>query len=107
MNKFGSRIRELRKSQGYSLRSLAPLVGVGFTYLSKVESGKLGFSESPSADLIIRLAKTLDADADELMLMAGRVPDSITQRILEQPEVFRRLVQCNDRQLRKFVAQAD
>ncbi len=41
MSTFGQRIRELRKSKDYSLRKLAPLVGVGFTYLSKVERGKL------------------------------------------------------------------
>ncbi|MEL7263599.1 MAG: helix-turn-helix transcriptional regulator [Planctomycetota bacterium] len=43
MNEFGERIRELRKANGYSLRRLAPLVDVGFSYLSKVENGKLDF----------------------------------------------------------------
>lgn len=105
MNEFGQRVRELRKSQGHTLRSLAPLVGVGFTYLSKVESGKLGFSESPSADLIIRIAKTLDADADELMLMAGRIPDSIAERILEQPDAFLALAKCSNRQLLRLVSE--
>ncbi len=37
MNAFGDKIRELRQAKGYSLRQLAPLVGVGFSYLSKVE----------------------------------------------------------------------
>ena len=46
MSKFGDRIRELRKAKGYSLRQLAPLVGVGFSYLSKVERGRLDFDGS-------------------------------------------------------------
>ncbi len=76
MNRFGDRVRELRKTKGYSLRKLGPLVGVGFTYLSKVESGKLDFGDSPSSALIARLATALDADADELLLLAvaSRIP---------------------------------
>jgi transcriptional regulator with XRE-family HTH domain len=99
MNRFGDRVRELRKTKGYSLRKLGPLVGVGFTYLSKVESGKLDFGDSPSSALIARLATALDADADELLLLAGRIPDSIADRIREQPEVFRVLARCDAEKL--------
>lgn len=99
MNTFGERIRELRKSKGYSLRALGPQVGVGFTYLSKVESGKLDFGDYPSSALIQRLAEALDADADELLLLAGRIPDSIADRIREQPEAFRVFAQCDAEKL--------
>ncbi len=88
MNRFGERVRELRKAKGYSLGALGQQVGVGFTYLSKVESGKLDFGDYPSSALIQRLAVVLDADADELLLLAGRIPDSIADRIREKPEVF-------------------
>lgn len=107
MNKFGAEVRRLRNAKGYSLRTLGPLVNVGFTYLSKIESGKLDFGDAPSAELIIRLAETLDADADKLLLLAGRVPDSIANRIAEQPEVFLFLAKCSDRQLRQLVSQAE
>jgi transcriptional regulator with XRE-family HTH domain len=99
MNTFGDRVRELRKAKGFSLRTLGPRVGVGFTYLSKVESGKLDFGDYPSSALIQRLAEALEADADELLLLAGRIPDSIADRIREQPEVFRVFAQCDAQRL--------
>ena len=102
MNAFGEKIRELRRAKGYSLRSLAPIVGVGYSYLSKIENGKLDFGDSPSEALIHRLADTLDGDEDELLLMAGRIPDSISRRILDQPEVFRTLAKCDDEQLERL-----
>lgn len=100
MNVFGEKIRELRKSKGYSLRKLAPMVGVGFSYLSKIENNKLDFADSPSEALIHKLADTLDGDEEELLLMAGRIPESIARRILDQPDVFRALAKCDDTSLR-------
>lgn len=95
MNAFGTRIRELRQAKCYSLRELAPLVGVGYSYLSKVECAKLDFGEYPSASLIHRLADVLEADEDELMLLARRVPSSIATRIFQYPEVFLELARCD------------
>ena len=105
-NAFGDRIRELRKAKGYSLRKLAPLVGVGFSYLSKVENGRLDFGGSPSESLIHRLADVLEADEDELLLLAHHVPASIARQIFDHPELFRALARCNDRQLKNFESQA-
>ena len=62
---FGNRVRQLRKAKGLTLRGLASLVGVGFTYLSRVETGNLTCGEYPSEALIHRLAETLDAGEDE------------------------------------------
>jgi transcriptional regulator with XRE-family HTH domain len=98
-NAFGDRIRELRKSKGYSLRKLAPLVGVGFSYLSKVENGRLDSGGSPSESLIHRLADALDADEEELLLLAHHVPETIAQQIFDHPDLFRALARCNARQL--------
>ncbi|MEL7374120.1 MAG: helix-turn-helix transcriptional regulator, partial [Pseudomonadota bacterium] len=95
MNAFGEKIRELRRAKGYSLRTRAPMVGVGYRYLSKVENGKLDFGESPSEALIHRLAETLDGDENKLLMMAGRIPESISRRILDQPGAFRSLAQCD------------
>ncbi len=99
MDKFGDRIRELRKAKGYSLRQLAPLVGVGFSYLSKVERGRLDFDGSASESLIHRLSEVLNGDEEELLLLAGRIPHSIVDRIREQPELFRVLASCNEEKL--------
>lgn len=91
MTTFGQRIRELRQAKQWSLRELAPKVGVGFTYLSKVENGKLDFGDYPSEALIHRLADALDVDEDELLILAGRVPSAIRKRIQERPDAFRML----------------
>jgi transcriptional regulator with XRE-family HTH domain len=105
MNKFGDRIRELRKAKGYSLRRLAPLVGVGFSYLSKVENDKLDFEGTASESLIHRLADVLEADEEELLLLAHHVPKRIADRIIEQPEVFRALATLNSDELQRVAEQ--
>jgi len=104
MNTFGQRIRNLRVSKNYSLRSLAPLVGVGYTYLSKVERGKLDFGEFPSASLIHRLAVALNADEDELLLLSHKIPETISKRIFEQPQAFLELAQCDSSTIDRIVA---
>jgi len=97
--KFGERIRELRKQKKMTLRELAPLVGVGFHYLSKVENEKLDFGQFPGEALIKKLAEVLDGDESELLLLAQKVPDPIRQRVLERPEVFSALACCDDKTL--------
>jgi transcriptional regulator with XRE-family HTH domain len=70
--KFGERLRELRKERGLTLRALAELVGVDFTYLSKIENDKAGYL--PGADTIRALAEALKADPLELLELVGKVP---------------------------------
>lgn len=102
--KFGERIRQLRKAKGLTLQEMAPRVGVGLHYLSKVENGKLDFGEYPSEDLIRKLAKVLEADVDQLLLMADKIPDQIRRRVLARPEAFRLIAELDDNALDKLVA---
>lgn len=102
MNKFGQRVRELRQQKGLTLRELAPQVGVGYSYLSKVERGRLDFGDSPSESLIHRLADVLDGDEDELLLLAHRIPAAIAETIFGHPEIFRDLARCNEDQLQQI-----
>lgn len=46
MQSFGDRLRELGKAKEFSLRDLAALVDVDFTYLSKIEKNVPGFLPS-------------------------------------------------------------
>ena len=103
MTTFGQRIRELRQAKKWTLRELAPKVGVGFTYLSKVENEKLDFGDYPSEALVHRLAEALDADEDELVILANRVPVSIKRRIQQRPEAFRVLASVDDNVLDKLL----
>lgn len=99
MNAIGDRIKGLRKAKGYTLRQLAPMVGVGFAYLSKVENGRLDSGGGPSESLIYRLADVLEADEEELLLLARHVPKRMADKIFEQPEAFRVLAGCPANQL--------
>lgn len=73
---FGATLRELRKQAGLSQRELADKVRVNHTYLSKIESRAM---PPPSKKLILRLAEVLNADKDELMILAGKIPSDIAQ----------------------------
>jgi transcriptional regulator with XRE-family HTH domain len=72
---FGRRLRQLRQERGLTLRTLADAVGVDFTYLSKIENGKVGYA--PGADTIRALASALSVDALELLQLAQKVPPEI------------------------------
>jgi transcriptional regulator with XRE-family HTH domain len=101
--KFGDKVRALRKAKGWSLRVLAEKVGVGFTYLSRVENERLNFGDYPSDALIHRLADALEADEEELLMLAERVPDRIRKRVLQRPDVFGALANCDDKTLDKVM----
>lgn len=100
---FGSRLRELRQAKNLTLRALAAKLNVTFTYLSKIENQKLSFGEFPGDELIVKLAKALDADPDELLLQAEKIPEAIRKRVLERPDVFRMMAKLNDKQLDEVV----
>jgi transcriptional regulator with XRE-family HTH domain len=87
---FGQRLRELRKARNLTQRELAERVatrlkeedrrGFDFTYLSKIENDRM---PPPSKAAILQLAIELEADSDELLYLAGRVPSDIEQTLTE------------------------
>ena len=93
---LGKKIRELRQAKRLTLRQLAAKVGVGFTYISKIENHKLEQGHSPSEKLIHKLAAELDGNEEELLLLAEKVPEPIRKRVCERPEVFRVLAELED-----------
>ena len=105
--RFGNRLRQLRKAKGLTLRELAKKVGVGFTYLSRAENERFQYGDYPSNALIEKLAKALDADADELLFLAQRIPDRMKRRILERPDDFRKLTELDDKALDRLLALAE
>lgn len=82
----GETIRDLRMKKGLSVRALAELANVNYVFLSKLERGL----ETPSEDLIRRLAASLDynGDLNELVAMFGKVPQVIEKLILENPDAM-------------------
>ena len=104
---LGQRLRELRRAKKLSLRELASRVDVGFTYLSKIENHRLEDGHSPSEKFLQALAVELGGDEDELLLLAGKVPEPIRLRVIARPEVFRRLAELSDRKLDRILAGLD
>jgi HTH-type transcriptional regulator, competence development regulator len=72
---FGERLRELRQKRGMTLRGLADATGLNFTYLSKIETGKVPYT--PSVEKIRDLAEALGVDSLELLQVAEKVPPEI------------------------------
>lgn len=103
----GQRIREIRKSRNLTQRELADRVGINFTYLSRVENDRLDDEQTPREETLQRIAKALDADPDELLLLARRIPDAYRDRILSRPGVFRKLLNLSDSDLESLVGQLE
>lgn len=103
--RFGESIRVLRRERQLSQRALAAKVGVTFTYISKIENHKLDFGEYPSEAMIHKLAEALDADENELLLLAEKVPPRIRQRVFERPEAFSQIAELDDKALDRLVGQ--
>lgn len=87
---FGRRIRELRTQKTLTQRELAARVKIDVGYISKIESEKV---PPPSEKVIERLALVLEADKDELMVLAGRAPKDLERIITRDariPTILRR-----------------
>ena len=102
---FGETVRQLRHAKQLTLRDLAAKVGVGFTYISKIENHKLEDGHEPSEKLIHKLAIELDANDEELLLLAEKVPEPIRKRVCERPEVFRVIAGMSDKQMDRLLKQ--
>jgi transcriptional regulator with XRE-family HTH domain len=96
---FGERVRELRVSLGLTQQVIADRMSVSASYISKVENAKLHFGDYPSEKFIHKLAGELQADEDELLLLADKVPASILCRIRQRPEFFRKLAKMDVNEL--------
>lgn len=85
---FGKRLQDLRQAQKLSQRDLAKKADMDFTYLSKIETGKM---LPPRKDVIERLAGILGADINELLSLAGEFPPELMARI-EKSDAARRFI---------------
>jgi transcriptional regulator with XRE-family HTH domain len=79
---IGQRIRRERLARDMTQRDLAERVGVGVPHISKVEAGR----ESPGDPLLLRLAEVFEVEAEELFLVARRLPDEIAEEFAADPE---------------------
>ena len=78
---LGEMLKGLRKKEGIGIKTLAPRLNVDHTYLSKVENNK----STPSEDVLNRIAVYFKQDPEELMALAGRIPDDVQRILRENP----------------------
>ncbi|MEH2014503.1 helix-turn-helix domain-containing protein [Nostoc sp.] len=93
---FGHIIRTARKEKELSQREMAKLIGVDYTYLSKLENDHAGYP--PSEDVIHKLALHLNLNEEELRHLAGRItPDDtkvfedLVKKYKQMPALLRRM----------------
>ena len=79
---IGQRVKRERLSRSMTQRTLAEAVGVGVPHISKVEAGR----ESPSDELLGKIALVFGCDVDELLLAARRVPPDLMDRFAADPQ---------------------
>lgn len=68
---FGSRLRQVRIEAGLSASQLAKRVGISISYISKIENGVI---PAPSTITISKIASILNADINELLILANKTP---------------------------------
>ena len=77
---FGQGVRELWDQRGLTQKELAERLDISPSYVNKVERERLHFGDYPSAKFIHELTAELDADEEELLLLADKVPEEIRKR---------------------------
>lgn len=85
---FGRRIKRKRRELGLTQRDLAGRLEIDFTYLSKLENDR---GEPPGERTVRRLAAELHDDEEELLALAGKLPDQLRSRA-QQDVAFARLL---------------
>ncbi|MBR6712175.1 MAG: helix-turn-helix transcriptional regulator [Selenomonadaceae bacterium] len=111
METFGQKIKRLRKAKKMTQSELAESVGVDFTYISKIENGKS--LRTPAESTIRKLAMFLETNAEELILLAKKVPQNFQETIVDDKlavdflRIFPKLNETQRGIVEKIIEQAE
>lgn len=101
------RLRQEATPRHVGLRQIAAKIGVEPSYLSKVERGLV---PPPSKATILRLAEALSLDRDELLGLAGKIPEDVRRAILKRPKLLaglvRQFAKVSDAGVRRVILRA-
>jgi transcriptional regulator with XRE-family HTH domain len=75
---FGEALRDARRTAGISQRELAERAGVDFSYISKIENGRV---PPPAADTVVKLCEIIGVPAEELLSLMGKVPSDVQKSV--------------------------
>ncbi|RDI37527.1 helix-turn-helix domain-containing protein [Falsibacillus pallidus] len=84
MSEFGNLLKSLRREHKITQRRLAELIGIDFTYISKIENGSM---EPPAEDKIIKMAELFEENPEAMLLAAKKVPSTFRKTITENKNV--------------------
>lgn len=90
---FAEAFREKRRQSGLSQRRLAELAEVDFSYVSKLENGRL---PAPAAETICRFAKILGCPEEELLAAAKKMPASVGGSLSARASALRFLQEASN-----------
>lgn len=83
---FGATLREVRRSRNVSQRKLAELIGVDFSYISKVENDRL---PPPAADTIVKISEALNVSSETLLSLTDKLPSEIRKMFSNNSEAMK------------------
>lgn len=75
---FGSALRDLRRRARLSQRALAGQTGLDFSYISKLENGRL---PPPAADTVVAICRVLGEPPEALLALTGKIPSEVQQAL--------------------------
>lgn len=73
---LGEKIREIREEKKMTLRQLGNLVDMDYSYIGKIERGKVS---SPSIETLQKIADALQVDISTFFGEKGQVPDELKE----------------------------
>ena len=82
MSDFADYLKILRIDKRFGVRELGRAVGVTGMHISNMEKGK----SMPSPELIVKLARVLDTDVDEMSHRADHLAPEVVDVIQKQPK---------------------
>ncbi|HKM80772.1 MAG TPA: helix-turn-helix transcriptional regulator [Candidatus Acidoferrum sp.] len=93
---FGELLREKRRAAGLSQRQLADRAGVDFSYISKLENGRL---PAAADDTVVRICTILECPAEEFFTAAKKLPTELGESLVGEPAAIRFLQEASRLQL--------
>jgi XRE family transcriptional regulator of biofilm formation len=91
--KFGRTIRRLREEKNISIAQFGRKVGISPTYLAPIERDVF---PPPAEHKVLKIAKALDQNPDELLALAGRIGTDLRRIIRRQPVNAGRMLRAID-----------
>lgn len=93
---FGELLREKRRAANLSQRQLGDRAGVDFSYISKLENGRL---PAPADDTVVRICTILRCPAEEFFTAARKLPTELGESLVGEPAALRFLQEASRMQL--------